>query len=48
VNTEADLADKRPNIPLSQLTRGRAEQLLSLVDRWIDNIRAHAGEPERN
>ncbi len=46
LDTEADLADKRPNIPLSQLSRGRAEQLLSLVDRWIGDIRAHAGEPE--
>jgi len=26
--------------------RQRAGHLLSLVDRWIDDIRAHAGEPE--
>ena len=48
LDTEADLADKRPNIPLSQLTLGRAEQLLSVVDRWIRDIRAHCGEPEKS
>lgn len=46
LDTEESLMDKRPNIPLSQLTGGRAEHLLSLVDRWIDDIRAHATEPE--
>jgi len=46
LDTEEALAGKRPNIPLSQLTGGRAERLLSLVDRWIHDIRAHATEPE--
>jgi hypothetical protein len=46
LDTEADLAGKRPNIPLTQLTGGRAQQLLALVDRWTDDVRAHAGEPE--
>lgn len=46
LNSEADLADKRPNIPLAELTGGRAESLLSLVNRWIDDVRAHVGEPE--
>jgi hypothetical protein len=46
LDTEETLADKRPNIPLGQLAGGRAEHLLSLVDRWIDDIRAHATEPE--
>jgi hypothetical protein len=46
LDAEETLADKRPNIPLNELSGGRAERLLSLVDRWIDDIRAHAGEPE--
>jgi hypothetical protein len=46
LDTEDALAGKRPNIPLSQPTGGRAERLLSLVDQWIDDIRAHATEPE--
>jgi hypothetical protein len=40
------MTDKRPNIPLDELTTGRAERLLSLVDRWIEDVRAHAAEPE--
>ena len=35
-----------PVIPLEQLTGGRASRLLSLVDRWITDVRAHATEPE--
>jgi hypothetical protein len=46
LDAEEALADKRPNIPLNELSGGRAGRLLSLVDRWIDDIRAHAGEPE--
>jgi hypothetical protein len=46
LDTEADLAGKRPNIPLTQLTGGRTQQLLALVDRWTDDVRAHADEPE--
>lgn len=46
LDIEDALPDKRPNIPLDELSGGRAERLLSLVDRWIDDIRAHAGEPE--
>ena len=46
LDAEDSLADKRPNIPLDQLTSGRAQRLLSLVDRWIDDIRARASEPE--
>jgi hypothetical protein len=46
LDNEDLLADKRPNIPLGQLTGGRAESLLSLVDRWIEDIRTHAAEPE--
>lgn len=46
LDAEADLAGKRPNIPLDQLADGRAGHLLTLVNRWIDDIRSHAGEPE--
>jgi len=35
-----------PTSPLGQLTDGRAGRLLALVDQWIDDIRAHAAEPE--
>jgi hypothetical protein len=46
LNAEPDLPTKRPNIPLEELTSGRAERLLSLTDRWIDDVRAHTAEPE--
>jgi len=46
LDTEDALPDKRPNIPLEELSGGRAERLLALVNRWIDGIRAHTGEPE--
>jgi len=46
LDTEDALTGKRPNIPLGQLTDGRAGRLLALVDQWIDDIRAHAAEPE--
>jgi uncharacterized protein YjiS (DUF1127 family) len=36
---------KRPDIPLADLTSGRLQRLLSVVDRWIKDTRAHAGEP---
>jgi hypothetical protein len=35
----------RPGIPLDDLTDGRAERLLRLVDRWIEQTRAHARRP---
>jgi hypothetical protein len=46
LDSEADLASKRPNIPLDELADGRVGRLLALVDRWVDNIRMHAAEPE--
>jgi hypothetical protein len=46
LEAEVALTDKRPNIPLDELTSGRVERLLSIVDRWIEDVRAHAGEPE--
>jgi hypothetical protein len=29
--------------PLSQLTPGRLERLLAVVDRWIDDVSAYSG-----
>jgi hypothetical protein len=46
LDTEDALIDKRPDILLSELTNGRVERLLALIDRWIENVRAHATEPE--
>jgi hypothetical protein len=46
LDAEEMLADKRPNIPLDQLTGGRAERLLDLVDGWLRDVRAHTAEPE--
>jgi len=46
LETEDALIDKRPNIPLNELTGGHVERLLSLTDRWIEDVRAYAGEPE--
>ncbi len=46
LDDEAILIDKRPNIPLSQLTNGHVERLLDLVNRWIEDVRAHVTEPE--
>jgi hypothetical protein len=43
---ETDLAGKRPEIPLSELTGDRLKSLLALLDRWITDVRAHAAEPE--
>ncbi len=44
LDTEPALASKRPGIPLDELTRGRIEHLLPLIDRWIDDVRAHSAE----
>jgi len=46
LETEDALIYKRPNIPLNELTGGRVERLLSLTDRWIEDVRAHAAELE--
>ena len=46
LDRETDLAGKRPAIPLTELTGGRLERLLALVDRWVTDVRAHAAEPE--
>ena len=46
LDDEPALTGKRPNIPLDQLTSGRIEGLLSVVDQWIGDVRAHAADPE--
>jgi hypothetical protein len=46
LDAEPALADRRPNIPLDQLTSGRLEGLLSVVDQWVGDVRAHAADPE--
>jgi hypothetical protein len=46
LDAEPDLAAKRPNIPLDELRGVPIEGLLTLIDRWIDDIRVHAAEPE--
>jgi len=46
IDAEHDLAAKRPNIPLAQLTGGNAESLLSLIDRWVTEVQRHATESE--
>jgi hypothetical protein len=45
LNAEKALADKRPNIPLDQLTNGRADRLLSILERWLRDVRTHATDP---
>jgi hypothetical protein len=40
------LTMERPNVPLSQLTGGRVDKLLSLVSSWIKCVRAFSGQPE--
>jgi hypothetical protein len=46
LDREPDLAGKRPEISLSELTGGRLEHLLAILDHWITDVRAHATEPE--
>jgi tetratricopeptide (TPR) repeat protein len=46
LDREADLSGMRPEIPLSELTVDRLDRLLTLIDHWITDVRAHAGEPE--
>lgn len=46
LETEPDLPGKRPNVPLDELRGDRLHRLLDVVDRWIDDIRVHAAEPE--
>jgi hypothetical protein len=46
LDTDPDLAGKRPNIPLDELTGGRAGKLLAVIDHWIEDIRMHGAEPE--
>lgn len=46
LDRERDLPGKRPEIPLHELTSGRLERLLALIDHWLADVRAHAAEPE--
>lgn len=46
LDAEATLEDKRPNIPLDELTGGRVKGLLAVVEQWIADVRARVAEPE--
>jgi hypothetical protein len=46
LDREADLSGLRPEIPLGELTAGRLDRLLVLIDQWITDVRAHSAEPE--
>jgi hypothetical protein len=46
LDRERDLSGLRPEIPLNELTVGRLDRLLALIDRWIADVRTHATEPE--
>lgn len=43
LNREDVLCRKRPEIPLAELTHGRVERLLALIDRWFGDVRAQLG-----
>jgi hypothetical protein len=43
LDREGVLCHKRPEIPVAELTNGRVERLLALLDRWIDEVQAHLG-----
>jgi hypothetical protein len=43
LDREDVLCDKRPEVPLAELTHGRVERLLALIDRWIGEVRARPG-----
>jgi hypothetical protein len=40
---ERAVAKERPGIALADLTDGRIQQLLAVVDKWIENARRSAG-----
>jgi hypothetical protein len=46
LQTADALTGERPNIPLSELAGDRISGLLSVIDRWIEDARAHAADPE--
>jgi hypothetical protein len=46
LDRERDLSGLRPEIPLSELTADGLDRLLTLIDRRITDVRAHAAEPE--
>jgi hypothetical protein len=46
LDRETDLSGLRPEIPLSELIADRLDRLVTLIDHWITDARAHAAEPE--
>jgi hypothetical protein len=46
LDRETDLSGLRPEIPLSELTAGRLDRLLTVIGHWLTDVRAHAAEPE--
>jgi hypothetical protein len=46
LDSEGDLAAKRPSIVLDELTSGQIQRLLSLVDQWIKGVQEYAAEPD--
>ena len=42
LDREDVLCHKRPEVPLAELTHGRVERLLAVVDRWIGEVRARS------
>lgn len=46
LDRKTDLSGLRPEIPLSELTVGRLDRLLTVIGHWITDVRAHAAEPE--
>jgi hypothetical protein len=43
LDVEGALTSERPNVPLTDLTSGRVEALLAVIDRWIKTVRASVG-----
>ena len=41
LDRETDLSGLRPEIPLSELTAGRLDRLLTVIGHWITDVRAH-------
>ncbi len=41
-----DRMKQRPNVPLAQLTSDVIRTILAIIDRWIDDVRSAASEPD--
>ncbi len=46
LDTGPALTSKRPDIPFGQLADGCIDRLLATVDGWIDDVGAHAADPD--